>query len=352
MAKHKLNAAKLATIDDVGRYHDGEGLYLQVTKSESSTNRSWVFKYTVPGSGGCIREMGLGSFRDVSLKQARDKADAARKLVKVHKLDPIETEKAARIAERLKKANAATFKEEAEFLIEKKRPGWKSGVHAKQWTATLATYAYPVIGALPVSEINTNHILKVLEPIWETKTETATRLRARIENVLSSAKTRGKRTGDNPAAWKGHLENILAKPKSIKKIRHHPALPYEEMPKFFKELRERDGISARALEFLILNGSRTGEVIFATWAEIDFDEKQWTIPKERMKIIKSKLEQRRDHVVPLSDLLGQILQASREECALIAKLADEGVYVAYRVDTDPAAILGVVTTSRQTRAAA
>ena len=275
--RDKLSATRVAKATARGRYGDGGGLWLQVSKWKT---KSWVFQYTAPN--GRVRQLGLGSLHDVTLAEARDAADAARKLVKAD-IDPIEARREKRSQARLAAAQHVTFKDCAEKYIAVNKDAWRNEKHVAQWKATLATYAYPTLGALSVASIDTGLVLKVLEPIWKTKPETAGRLRGRIERILNFAKTRGWRSDENPARWKGHLDNSLPTLRKLKKVRHHPALPYDELPAFMAELRTNKFVSARALEFLIPTATRTGEVIGARWDEIDFAQKTWTVPKERMK---------------------------------------------------------------------
>jgi integrase len=241
---------------------------------------------------GQAREMGLGPLHIVTLAEAREKAREARRL-RHEGIDPIEARKAKQAEERLAAATAMTFQECAERYIEAHKPGWKNPKHAKQWPSTLETYVYPVFGSLPVQAIDVGLVMKVLEPIWQTKPETASRVRGRIEAVLDWAKARGYRNGENPAQWRGHLENLLPARSKVRKVEHHPALPYPEMADFIACLLKQDGIAARALEFLILTATRTNELIGARWEEFDLTKKVWTIPGERMKAGK-------EHRVPLS----------------------------------------------------
>jgi Integrase len=185
------------------------------------------------------------------------------------------------------------FRACAEAYIEAHKPGWRNAKHAAQWSATLAGYAYPVFGAMPVQQIDVGLIIRILEPIWATKTETATRVRGRIESVLDWARTRGYRTGENPARWRGHLENLLPKRSRVRKVKHYPALPYADASAFMANLRNHGGMSALALEFLILTAARTGEVLGATWDEVDLEAEVWTIPATRIKA-------GREHRIPLS----------------------------------------------------
>jgi integrase len=236
--------------------------------------------------------MGLGSVDDVTLSEARDKRDDARRKLKNERVDPIDAKRAKAAQERLEKAKAVTFKDAAGRYIKAHGPGWKNAKHAAQWTATLETYAYPVIGELPVQAVDTALVTQILEPIWTTKNETASRVRGRIEAVLDWARVRGFREGENPARWRGHLDHLLVDRNRLARG-HHAALPFAEIGDFMALLRDREGVSARALEFTILTAARTSEALGARWDEIDFDAKVWTVPAERMKA-------KRDHRVPLS----------------------------------------------------
>jgi len=291
-----------------GLYGDGGGLYLQV--SDFNT-KAWVFRYMMAGRA---RKMGLGDFDLVSLKDARKKRDAAYSLV-VDGIDPIDDRAARKAAQVAESAKALTFKQCAEGYIAAHKAGWKSAKHAGQWEATLATYAYPIIGALPVQMIETAHVMKIVQPIWETKTETASRVRGRIEKVLDRAKALKLRTGENPAAWRGHLDHLLPAKSQVSPVENHPALPYGELPEFMAKLRAKEGISARALEFTILTVARTGDTIGATWQEIDGEEALWTVPAARLK--GKKGARKRDHVVPLS----------KPAVALLESLPVEGSYL-------------------------
>jgi integrase len=241
---------------------------------------------------GRAREMGLGPLHTVSLSEARSKARECRK-IRLEGADPIEARNAKRAEARLAAATAMTFQACAEAYIAAHRAGWKNPKHAAQWPSTLATYVHPVFGALPVQAVDVGLVMKVLEPIWKEKPETASRVRGRIESVLDWAKARGYREGENPARWKGHLENLLPARSKVARVEHYSALPYTEIADFVARLREQDGIAARALEFLILTAARTGEIIGATWAEVDFEQRLWMVPGSRMKA-------GREHRVPLS----------------------------------------------------
>lgn len=284
-----------------GLYGDGNGLYLQV--SDRNT-KAWVFRFMMAGRA---RKMGLGEFGRVKLADARKKAAAAHCLV-VDGVDPIEERNARKAKQAAEQAKAMTFKECAEGYIQAHQSGWKSPKHASQWTNTLETYAYPVIGKLAVGSIETAHLLKILQPIWNTKTETASRVRGRIEKVLDRAKALKLRSGENPAIWRGHLDQLLPAKSQVAPVEHHPALPYCDLPAFIAKLRRRNGVSARALEFTILTIARTGDTVGAKRSEFDLVEKLWTVPAERVK--GKKGARRRDHVVPLVsralDLIGDL----------------------------------------------
>jgi integrase len=291
-----------------GLYGDGNGLYLQVSNRRT---KAWVFRFMINLRP---RKMGLGEVERVKLADARKKATAAHSLV-VDGIDPIEERKARRARTRAESAKAMTFSQCADGYIESHKSGWKSDKHAGQWLATLQTYAYPVIGSLGVGEIETAHILKILQPIWNTKTETASRVRGRIEKVLDRAKALKLRAGENPALWKGHLDQLLPAKSQVAPVEHHPALPYRQLPAFMTKLRKRDGVSARALEFTILTIARTGDTIGAKWKEIDLKEWLWTVPADRLK--GKKGAHKRDHVVPLTD----------QALALLKDLARDGEFI-------------------------
>ncbi len=271
-----------------GKHEDGDGLRLVVSPTG---RKKWVLRLT---SAGKRREMGLGSFPVVSLADARTKALEARRIV-AEGLDPIETRK-------VEPAHIPTFDRAAALYIEAHAPGWKCAKHAAQWTATLATYAAPIIGTKQVDGIGTDDVLEVLKPIWTVKTETAKRVQGRIENILDWATAKQYRTGENPARWRGHLDKLLTKPSNLAKPEHHPAMPYTDVPKFIAELGLKEGVSAQALRFLILTATRTNEAIGATWNEIDLEGRIWTIPGDRMKA-------KQVHRVPLSDAAKVLLEA-------------------------------------------
>ncbi|HCH71165.1 MAG TPA: integrase [Ochrobactrum sp.] len=296
---NRLSAAMVAKALPAGMYNDGGGLYLQVAKGGT---KSWIFRFMLAGRA---REMGLGSIHDFSLREARERAREARQLT-VDGIDPIEARRERQATTRAKAANEISFADAAERYITAHAAGWKNAKHADQWRNTLKTYAYPVIGSLSVASIDTAHITKIIEPIWAEKTETASRVRGRIELVLDWAKARHYRNGENPARWRGHLDKLLPARSKVSKVRHHPAMAYTDLPSFMPRLRKVSGIAARALEFTILTAVRTSEAIGATDAEFDLVEKVWTIPAERMKAD-------RPHRVPLSDRAVEILQSTPME---------------------------------------
>jgi integrase len=268
------------------------------TPAGAEVVQSWTFRYKFAGKQ---REMGLGSLANVGVKNARDLAQRHREKLALG-LDPIreaQIEASARIAAM---AADVTFKECALDYIAVHEPSWKNPKHAAQWKSTLETYAYPKIGNLLVRDVTVQHVLKVLEPIWMTKTETADRLRSRVENILSSAIAKGFCSEPNPARWRGGLKGVLPSPGKIKQERHHPAVQVEQVAAFVVDLRKREGVSARALEFLLLTASRSVEVRGACWSEFDLDKKLWIVPPERMKGSKA-------HFVPLSTAAMKLLKA-------------------------------------------
>jgi integrase len=277
-----------------GRFHDGHGLYLQVLGPKSA---SWILRYVKHGKE---RMLGLGPLIVVGLKEARERAKAAR-LQLLDGIDPVEDRKAKKVERALAAAKTMSFADCAAAYHTQHEGKWKNAKHAAQFLSTLRTYAFPVIGTLPIASIDTPLVLKVVEPIWQDKTETASRTRGRIESVLDWATVRGYRSGDNPARWKGHLDQVLPARGSIAKVEHHAALPYRELPAFMADLRGREGVAARSLEFTILTAARTGEVIGARWDEIDTASATWIIPAGRMK-------GSREHRVPLSSRAVELLE--------------------------------------------
>jgi integrase len=270
----------------LGRYSDGGGLWLQVGPAG---NKSWLFRYMVNGRA---RAMGLGPLITVNLAEARERARQARQLLLDGK-DPIDVKRDAVAILRIASAKRVTFEECARDFLRHSpvTKEWTNDIHRRQWTRSLEQHAFPVLGKIPVDLIDSAVVLKALLPVWERTPETASRVRGRIERVLAWAKVRKLRDGDNPAAWRGNLKDVLG---SVGRGGHHKALPYDELPAFMEKLRERDSTGAKALEFTILTATRTQEAIKATWDEIDLDAKVWTIPAERMKA-------RRQHRVPLSE---------------------------------------------------
>lgn len=307
----KLSAAEVANLSKPGAYADGGGLYLQIGPTGT---KSWLFRYMIDRKA---KKMGLGPFPAVSLADARKKAMECQRQRYVDEVDPL-AEKRRRIALRAEAdAKAMSFEDAADAYIKAHRAGWKNLKHAGQWAATLKTYVYPTIGKLPVASIDVGLILKVLEPVWTEKPETASRVRGRVESILDWATARGYRTGENPARWRGHLDKLLPARSKVAKVKHHSALPYADMGAFMADLRGRDGTSARALEFAILTATRTGETVGARWSEIDMVAKQWTIPADRMKAGK-------EHRLPLSDRVIEILKAlPREEGSDLVFIGDK-----------------------------
>ena len=265
--------------------------------------RSWIFRYSRSGKS---REMGLGSLKAVGLAAARLKAAECRAQL-ADGIDPCAARDAERAQQAIQDARAITFDQCADAFITSHSSAWKNSKHVAQWKATLRTYVSPVFGPLSVQAVDVALVMKVLEPIWATKPETAARIRGRIESVLNWAKARGYRTGENPALWKGHLDNLLPARSKIAKVKHHTALPYDQTSQFMDTLRRQDGVAPRALEFAILTAARTGEIIGARWDEIDLAVKVWTVPAARMK-------SGREHRVPLSaEALAVLNKVSRGE---------------------------------------
>jgi integrase len=293
-----LTALRLKTLTKPGLHADGHNLYLQIRGPEQ---KSWAFRFMLNGKA---RKAGLGPYPLISLSEARVKAEAWRKLL-LDGVDPLEKRKVDKATAAAARASAITFSAAADACATSKGDGWRSDKHRAQWRTTLTMHADPVIGKLPITDVTTSHMLQILQPIWATKTETAVRVRGRVESVLDYAKTLGWRGGENPARWRGHLDNLLSAPSKIAKVKHHPALPWQQAPAFMARLREVKEISARALEFAILTGCRTGEVRLATWSEVDLEAKVWTVPAERMK-------GGEEHRVPLSAPALETLAAVRQ----------------------------------------
>lgn len=293
----KLSAVEVAKAKGPAVLHDGGGLYLRVSGTGS---RSWVFRFQLNGKR---RDMGLGPYPDISLAEARAKSSEHRKQ-RHDGIDPLYAKEAQRQAQRLSVARGRTFREMAEEFIGRNEAGWRNAKHRQQWRNTLQTYVYPTMGELPVAVIDTGLVVQVLDPIWTEKPETAGRVRGRIEAVLDAATVRGFRQGPNPAQWKGNLAHMLPARAKVRRVEHHAALAFDEIPEFLAELRGRPGMAASALEFAIFTAARTGEALGATWGEIDLDAKVWTVPARRMKAT-------REHRVPLSAVGGGARRARR-----------------------------------------
>jgi len=293
----ELGALEVGRLTAPGLHFVGTvaGLALQVTDSGA---RSWILRVMV---GGKRRDMGLGGYPDVTLAGAWAAARTAREKIK-DGIDPVEDAKAKRSALYAQRAAAMTFSEAAKAYIAVKEAEWKNAKHGDQWRNTLATYADPVIGNIFVRDVDQSHVMRVLEPIWMEKTETAKRLRGRIEKVLDWARVRGYRSGENPARWRGHLDTLLQSPGKVQKRAHFPALPFDDLGTFMVELRKQEGMGARALEFAILTAARSGEVRGATWSEIDLKDATWTIPASRMKM-------KREHRAALNDEAVALLES-------------------------------------------
>ncbi|GGJ10868.1 tyrosine-type recombinase/integrase [Neoroseomonas lacus] len=287
-----------------GRHRVAPGLYLRIEapKPGEGGRASWSFRYQINGRS---RIMGLGAVGDVTLAAARRKAEEALLLVRGG-ADPLtlREQRAREAAAAALAARMPSFREAAQQHIESQQAGWRNEKHAAQWAATLETYAYPHFGDVPVDRIDTDHVRAALNPIWTTKPETASRVRGRIEAVLDSAKVRGWRSGENPARWKGHLALLLPKKAKVQAVEHHAALDWRDLPAFWGALAARGGAAALALRFAILTAARSGEVLGATWAEIDTVQRLWTIPAARMKA-------GREHRVPLSDAALAVLAEAR-----------------------------------------
>ena len=315
MPKKVVNALTPLQVKNAkpGRHADGSGLHLLV---KASGARSWVFRYMINGKS---RDMGLSrcpeaiaimekTGRDeLTLAQARDIAAICRLKVKAG-IDPLverEQAQADAIAEaRQRQAASVTFRQAAVTYLDAREDGWRNAKHRQQWHNTLATYVYPHIGELPVGDVETQHVLHILEPIWRSKAETASRVRGRIEAILDAAKVRGHRSGENPARWRGHLDKILPARQRLSRG-HHAALPYQQVPDLIASLRGRSATAALALEFLILTAARTGEVVGADWNEISFEDATWTVPAKRMKA-------GREHRFPLPDRAIDILRQTQK----------------------------------------
>ena len=290
---HKLNALRVSHLDRQGRHGDGGGLYLSISKG---SRRRWVFVYRDRRTKK-LREMGLGSADIVSLAKARDRAKAARELLSDGR-DPINERKGNN------GAGVPTFGQMADEVIGSLENGWVNAKHRQQWRTTLATYTAS-LRSIAVDEIRTDDVLKVLKPIWQTKHETAKRVRGRIEKVLDAAKARNLRKGENPASWRGNLDHLLLTSK--KPVRRHPAMPVDDVPAFINRLRETTSVAARCMEFAILTASRSSEAIGARWDEIDFAARIWSVPRFNPETGR-RMKAGRDHRVPLSSRALEILR--------------------------------------------
>ena len=286
----RLTARTVASMNKIGRHADGGNLYLTISKTGAGVSRRWTFLYSLAGKQ---REAGFGPAAAVTLAEAREKAAGYRSML-AKGIDPLDAKKAGQEAALARK----TFGQCADELIKSKQREWRSEVHAAQWRTTIDDYCGPILDK-PVDAIDTQAVLGVLQPVWGRIPETASRLRGRIEAVLDYAKANGLRSGENPAAWRGHLALILPKRQKLSRG-HHAAMPYGDLPEFIAKLRDTESVHALALEFLILTAARSGEVLGVTWDEIDFDAKVWVIPASRMKA-------GREHRVPLSARAMEIL---------------------------------------------
>jgi integrase len=302
----KFSDLSVKKLSKPGVYGDGAGLYIRVTETGS---KHWIHRFTLDGKA---HWMGLGPYPEITLAEARQKTLDARR-VKLAGNNPI----AERDAENAKKRGAITFQECADQYIASHRSGWKNSKHVSQWSNTIATYCGPIIGTVPVKAVDVALIMRVLDPIWTTKAETASRLRGRIESILDWATVRGYREGDNPARWKGQLDHLLPNISRVKRITHHAALGYAEMAELMLTLRQQAGIAAKALEFTILTACRSGEARLATWEEIDLNSRVWVIPGERMKAGK-------EHRVPLSDAAIAVLNQMDQTTKYIFPGRSEG----------------------------
>lgn len=298
MAKtiNRLTAIAVKNLSEPGMYPDGGNLYLQVS---GYGTKSWIVRFKSPITGK-TRDMGIGALHDRSLGEARDIARDCRNVLAVG-VDPIDARHKERVEARLTAARIKTFDDCATAYIDAHAAGWRNAKHQWQWRQTIEAHASPKIGAMSVADIETADVLRVLEPIWRKMPETAGRIRQRIERILNWATAQGYRQGDNPARWRGHLDNLLPKRSKVRPKQNYPALPYAEIGAFMTDLRARPAIAARALEFTIMTAARSGETLGARWDEIDFDAKLWTMPAVRMKSGK-------DHRVPLSDAALAVLR--------------------------------------------
>lgn len=298
IGKNLLDHKKVLNLTKIGLHADGDGLYLKVQADES---KSWIYRYQIKK---CRRVIGLGGAARLSLAMARKKRDIFKLQVKAG-IDPLLEKEKEQLKTELERKNAEslliTFDKCAKEYIQMKAPEWTNEKHLQQWTNTLDTYANPIIGNIPVGLVEFEHIQQILTPIWLSKTETATRVRNRIELILDYASVKKYRSGDNPARWRGNLESVFPKPEKIKKVKHHAALPYDELPAFMSKLLDSQGIAAKALLITILCATRTNETLKAEWSEFDFNKNIWVIPKERMKT-------KKEHRIPLTLKTVEILK--------------------------------------------
>ena len=297
----RMTEREVASLRRHGRHRVSDNLYLQIGEDG---RRSWLFRYQL---GGRAHQMGLGSADLRTLAEARELVHAERRRLHLEGVDPLQHRRATA---KLDAARGVTFQECAAQYLAAHRSGWRSNKHAQDWTSSIRDHVLPVIGDLSVSSIDTAAVMRVLEPIWRDRTETASRVRGRIESVLDWAKVRGYRDGENPARWRGHLDHLLPTKSKVWKVEHHAAMPYTELPVFMVALREEEDIAARALKFMILTAARSGEVLGARWAEINLADKTWIVPAERMK-------GQREHRVPLSPAAVELLRDLPRDGALV-----------------------------------
>ena len=283
---HRLSAVKVTNLRQPGYYADGGNLYLRVAPGGT---KGWIFRFTIAGR---TRDAGLGSYPTMTLIKARESARRWREMVAIG-VDPIESSRRDRETNRIASAKSMSFEQCARAFIASHATAWRSVRQSRLWSKTLADYVYPVVGALPVGAVDTGLVLKVLEPIWTEKPETASRVRARCERVLDWAKVRGYREGENPARWRGHLDHLLPNWRKVRAVTHHAAMPYRDIGTLMEKLHANPTAGSCALQFLILTATRTSEALGARWDEIGFDQQMWSIPASRMKT-------GREHRVPLS----------------------------------------------------
>jgi len=288
---NRLSAVKVQKAKRPGMYCDGGGLYLRVAEGGS---KQWIYRYV---TNGRPRDMGIGGTHVLTLAEARERAREASKL-RLDGIDPIAHKHAQRAAAAVAAASAMTFRQSAEGFIRDNEASWSNAKHRLEWERSLAKYAFPVIGNLPVAAIDTPLVLKVIKPLWQRVPKTASKVRGRIDNILGWATVHHYRAGDNPARWQGHLEHALP---SVQTGEHHAAMPYAEVPAFLAKLRQQTSVPAKCLEFVILTAARLGEALGATWDEVDLDNRVWTVPASRMKAGK-------EHKVPLSAAAIAVLQ--------------------------------------------